>query len=139
MGLYQTFKTDNQLERDGVILSYGVNSKGKPIEIRIARAGGSNMKFAKRMEAAVKPYKRQIQNEVMDNEQALAITRQVFAETVVLGWENVEDENGDELPFSPEACVKLFEDLPDLFADVQEQSQRIALFRQELREDASKN
>jgi len=139
MSLYKQFKTDNTLEKDGILLEYGENSKGKPICIRVARAGGSNNAYAKRMEARVKPYRRQIQNETMESALVERIVKEVYAETVVLGWENVEDENGNDMEFSVENCLKLFDDLPDLFRDIQEQSQRAALFRQEVREADAKN
>lgn len=144
MNLYQQFKTDSTVEKTGVLLEYGNNSQGKPICIRIARAGGANDRFNKRLEAVVKPYRRQIQTETIATEQVTKLMRRVYAETVVLGWENVElmDKNPDGSPagtFSPreftvEACLELFEDLPDLYQDVVEQAQRAALFRAELRE-----
>ncbi len=139
MSLYKQFKTDNSLEKEGILLEYGENSKGKPITIRIARAGGANKAYEKRMEIRVKPYRRQIQNEIIETALVEKIIKQVYAETIVLGWENVEDENGNDMEFSVENCLKLFDDLPDLFRDIQEQSQRAALFRQEVREADAKN
>lgn len=134
MSLYRQFKTNPNLERDGVLLEYGNNSKGNPICIRIARAGGSNERFNKRLEAAVKPYRRQIQTETIQTEQVTKLIRRVYAETVVLGWENVEDADGNALEFSVDNCMKLFDDLPDLYTDIQEQAQRAALFRAEILE-----
>lgn len=87
----------------------------------------------------MKPYRRQIQNETMESALVERIVKEVYAETVVLGWENVEDENGNAMEFSVENCIKLFDDLPDLFRDIQEQSQRAALFRAEVREADAKN
>lgn len=139
MSLYKQFKTDNSLEKEGILLEYGENSKGKPIAIRIARAGGANKAYEKRMEIRVKPYRRQIQNEIIETALVEKIIKEVYAETIVLGWENVEDENGNDMEFSAENCLKLFDDLPDLFRDIQEQSQRAALFRQEVREADAKN
>lgn len=149
MTLYQQFKTDESLEKTGILLEYGTTSDGKPIVIRIARAGGSNRAYERRMEAEVKPYRRQIQNETIENAVVNRLLRKVYAETVVLGWENVElpvlDKDGQPTsemkpaPFTVENCVRLFEDLPDLFRDIQEQSQRAALFRAEVREADGKN
>lgn len=139
MSLYKQFTTDNKLEREGILLEYGVASNGQPITIRIARAGGSNAQYQKRMEVLVKPYRRQIQTETIDSKQVEKLIRQVYAETVVLGWENVEDAEGNPLTFSKENCLKLFDDLPDLFLDIQEQAQRAALYRAEIREAASGN
>lgn len=139
MSLYNSFKTDPQIETGGVHLQYGETKAGKPITIKIARAGGANTAFQRKLEAATKPYKRQLQMDMMDIKQLERILRQVYAEAVVLGWENVEGPDGKQIPFSVENCVKLFTDLPDLFADVQAQSQSIALFREQLRENDSGN
>jgi hypothetical protein len=139
MSLYNQFKSDDKLEKEGILLQYGENSKKLPICIRIARAGGSNVAFRKRMEIIVKPYRRQLQTETIDEKTLERIIRQVYAETVVLGWENVEDEKGMALPFTVDNCMRLFNDLPDLFLDIQEQAQRAALFRTEVQEVEAKN
>ncbi len=139
MSLYKQFATDKNVERDGVVLSYGKNSKNKNIEIRIARAGGANIRYTKLLEAAVKPYRRQLQNETMDNGVAEDITMRVYAQSVVLGWEGVEDEKGNDMEFTVENCMKLFKDLPDLWADIQSQATRAALFRQDILEADAKN
>lgn len=139
MSLYKQFRTDEKLEKEGIFLELGVTDDGKPILIRIARAGGANVAFAKTMEAKMKPYRRQLQTETLDSKVAEKILMEVYAATVVLGWENVTDEHGKELNFTPENCVKLFTDLPDLYAEIQQSSQKVALFRQMEREADSKN
>lgn len=139
MSLYSMFKTDGNLEKNGVILEFGTNQKGLPIGIRIARAGGGNSAFTKRIEVLVKPYRRAIQNETIDTETLERLYRQAYAETVVLGWENVDDENNEPLEFTKENCIKLFEELPELFKEIQEQSQKVAIFREEILGIESKN
>lgn len=139
MSLYKQFKTDKNVEKEGIVLNYGKNSKGADIEIRIARAGGANVQYAKLLEAKTKPYRRQIQNETLDNDVAEKITKEVYAKAVVLGWSGVEDENGKELEFSFENCMKLFDDLPDLWTDIQQQSTKAALFRADILEQDAKN
>jgi hypothetical protein len=139
MSLYKQFKSDENLEKSGILLEYGFNSAGLPITIRIARAGGGNTAYSKRMEHKVKPYRRQIQTETIDTQVVEKLLREVYAETVVLGWENVEDGDGNPMAHSVSNCIKLFEDLPDLFKDIQEQSQRSALFRADLLDSAEGN
>jgi len=139
MSLYSQFKTDENLERTGIVLEYGNNSKGKPMGIRIARAGGSNSAYLKLMEAALKPYRRQLQNDLMDNGTIEKVLREVYAKTIVLGWENIEDAEGKPLEFTVEHCVKLFTDLPDLFTDVRSQAEKSALFRAEIMANDAKN
>jgi hypothetical protein len=144
--LFKQFKSDEDLEKNGILLEYGYvdGPDGKPdltrpICIRIARAGGANSKFAKRFDIKTKPYRRQIQTETIDKDIADKVMREVYAETVVLGWENVQDEQGNDIPFSVPNCVDLFERLPGLFSDIQEQSQRAVLFRSAVREVDSGN
>lgn len=145
MSLYRQFKTDNNLEKEGVILSYGFNADNKPIEIRIARAGGSNGAFNRALEHEMKPYRRQLQTETMDNSVAEMLMKRVYARTVVLGWTGVdieESENGPAIPkaqFNEENCVRLFNDLPELWRDVQEQAGKAALFRAQIAEEDAKN
>lgn len=139
MSLYAQFGTDKNLESTGILLQYGQNSQGKDICIRIARAGGSNKQYQKRMEALVKPYRRQIQNETISNDVMEKLVQQAFAETVVLGWENVEDKDGKPMEFTVDNCLNLFKDLPDLFKDIQDQAQRSALFKAEVLETEAKN
>ena len=139
MNLYNAFATDQNAEINGVVLDYGTNSNGQPIQIRIARAGGSNQKFAKVLEQKLRPYKRMIANDTMEPKLAEKLLIEAFSEAVVLSWSGVQDRNGNDLAFSKENAIKLFTDLPDLFADVQQQSQKAALFRADIREAEAGN
>lgn len=142
MGLYKLFSTDKNLEKGGIELDYG------DLKITIARAGGANKRFARLLEAKTKPYKRAIQTETLDPERALGLMREVFAESVVLNWETkvdgkfkkgIENKKGELIPFNVENVIKTFENLPDLFTDIQEQAQKAALFREDIREEDAKN
>jgi len=140
MGLSKTFGTNEELEVTGIVLDYG------EARIRIARAGGNNKKFAKALTVASKPYRRAIATETMDNEVANAIMRSVYASTVVLDWETKVDgefqkgidpvdagqKAGKLLPFSKDNVEAVFRHLPELFTDIQNQAQSIALFRNEV-------
>lgn len=133
-GLYNLFKTDENLETDGIFIEYGETDDGKPIRIKIARAGGSNKAFSKALEKATRPHRKAIQSGFLDNATADRLYKEVFAETVVLGWENVEGPDGKLLDFNRENVLKLFTDLPDLFQDLREQASNVSLFREEVME-----
>lgn len=139
MSLYNQFGTDKKVEKEGVILQYGNTDDGKPIQIKICRAGGANVAYNKAMEAKTKPYRRQLQNGTLDMEVMTSILREVYADTVVIGWSNVEGADGKPMPFTRENVIKLFTDLPELFADVQDQATNLALFRAEINEQDVKN
>lgn len=147
-GLYSMFKTDTNLEQNGIWLEYADNSKGAPIRIRIARAGGSNQRYNSTLNAKGKAYKQQIKHEVLSPEVSLRLVRETYAETVVLNWENVEfpvlkdgEPTGEfeAAEFSVANVIRLFTDLPDLFLDVKEQAENMSLFRLSLLEAEAKN
>jgi len=129
MNIYEQFETDKDVEKDGLTIDYGNFS------FRIARAGGSNVKYNKILNLLTKPHRRSMEVGVMDDEVAKKIMREVYAKTVVLGWDKVTDRDGKEIKFSWQNCVKLFNDLPDLFADIQSQAVQSALFKKIIKEE----
>jgi hypothetical protein len=139
MALYNTLKTDPELEKKGVWVEYGVNSEGKPERFLLARAGGANDAFYKASERISKPHRRQLQAETLDRHTVTRINQEVYAETVVLAWENVEGEDGKPMSFSKQNCLKLFKDLPDLWSDIWETAQKAAMYRSVVREEEAKN
>ncbi|MCQ8781722.1 hypothetical protein [Mangrovibrevibacter kandeliae] len=124
MNLYEQFSTDQDAESGrGISLRYG-----EGINITIHRAGGANRKFLRRYEAKTKPYTRQIQNGTMDEEVSRQLMAELYAETVIVGWEGVTDREGNPLQFNVENATKLLLDLPELFRDIQGAAQDRSLF-----------
>lgn len=143
MSMYKQFQTDENLEKKGIVIDYG------DFRITIARAGGANKKFARVLEAKTKPYRRAIQTETMDNDRAMELLRETYAEAVILNWETkvegewnvgIENPDGEELlPFSGDSVLQTLQALPDLFLDLQQQAGKVALFRQSIIEDDAGN
>lgn len=121
--LYDLFGTDKNLETAGIWLDYG-----KAGRIKIARAGGSNKRFATDFEQRMRPHRRKLELGTLDEDTANRILAEAFAHTVVLDLENVRGPDGAIIAYSPENVVQLFIDLPDLFADVREQAMKVANF-----------
>lgn len=144
MSLYDQFSMDQNAEVHGVLLDYG--SAGR---IRIARAGGKNIRFQRRVEQFQKRYKRQLDLEVLEDEVATKELVSIYADTIVLGWESGPDDkpkegvipgpDGKDLKFNRDSVVKLLTDLPDLFADIRAQSMQLALFREAMKQDDAGN
>lgn len=129
------FKTDKGLEQEGIWIDYG------DFRIKISRAGPSNKKFKRAFEAAMKPHRRAMANDTLSDKVADRVTQQVWAETIVMGWDSplggdVIPYGDGELKFNAENCVKLFQDLPDLFVDIREQSTKLGLFVADAETDA---
>jgi len=134
MSLYKKFKTSETHEQDGIWLDYGESGA-----IKIARAGGANVRYVKRIEKLQKKYKRQIQLDIMDDADNVKIMREAYADTVVLDWKGVTNEDDEPMEFNKQNCIKLFTDLPDLFLDVVTQATNVALFKEHLDEETAKN
>lgn len=132
--IYSKFKTDKKAEQEGIILDYGDG-----ITIKIARAGGSNLKFEKAVQAKMRKYGLQAKHDLLEPEQMRTIFREVLAETVVLGWTGFDDGEGNMLTCTQENVLKVFTDLPDLFDDVLEQSRKSSLFKNNLLEAEAGN
>lgn len=135
--VYGAFKTDKDLERTGVWMDYG------GFRVKIARSGGSNKPYLRLLEAKLRPYQRAIKTETIDPDLAEGIMYEVFAKTVIVGWETKVDDkwvaklqtlDGKLVNASPEAIVTVLKALPDLFSDLQEQSMKAAIFREEIRD-----
>lgn len=158
MSLSRHFKTVKELEKTGVRVEYGLNSKGKTIAFMIARSGGSNQAYLDYLEALSKPHRHAIQTERVENKVLQGILKKAFIGKCLKGWENVEAEwlpatpmevtiDGvtetkdvyPDLEFSQENVEKLYEEFPDLYTDHQDLSAKNAMYLQEVRKADAKN
>lgn len=132
------FKTSPKAEAAGVELDYG------DFWIKVTRAGATNSRFKKLFDKAMKPHRRAVANDTMNNEVAERITREVWAESIVLGWgsklgDGLMPYQGEALTFNVPNCIRLFDELPDLFIDVREQSMKLGLFQDDEQETDTGN
>lgn len=121
--IYKVFRND-KLENTGIILNYG------DFSIKIKRAGGLNKDYLKSLAKHGKENKLAMKNDTIDDEKSRIIFARIYAESIVIGWENVEDKNG-EIAFNYDNCLKLLIELPDLFDDIQKCASDVSLFRAE--------
>jgi hypothetical protein len=144
MSLYKMFEVSEATEQKGILLNYG------NIRLLIARAGGSNKKFVESFKDKSKPFEFAIKHGKLEEEDSIRLMAEVYAETIVLGWESVvlgedgkpkldtkgkpkfqkkiENKDGKMIAFSVEACTQILMDLPELFRQVQEMSGEYANF-----------
>lgn len=127
------FGSDVKKEVDGIVVEFG------PVRVRLARAGGANKIFGKLFEEKMRPYRRMIANELLPDETAQRILFEAYAEAVVLEWSGVTDEQGEDIEYSPAACVEQFTAYPDFFRFVKEESERLRNFRTASEETDTKN
>lgn len=123
------FRTDAALETEGINVDYGEYGSFK-----IARAGGKNQAFQNMMDRLMQPHRGQmrVSGGKIDDSIMESIMRKCFANTVILDW-SLTDEEGQAIPFTPERCEQLLEDLPDLFLDLIKVAQDRTNFLAEVR------
>jgi len=124
---YTAFKTSEKLETEGIIIDYG--DGGKYI---VARMGGSNKKFTKRISKLTKPHRKAIQADRMDEGLAEQLLLEAFIDTCLYDWENVTDVDGEPLEYTRENALTLLTDLPELWDDLRTSAQNASLFRDEV-------
>ncbi len=144
--LYKLFASDEATEKEGVLLTFG------DVRLLIARAGGANRKFAEVFRDKAKPFRYAIDHGQINEEDSARLMAEVYAETVVIGWESVvrdkdtdevtldakgkpklqkkiKDKDGKLIAFSVENCTRMLIDLPELFREIQMMAQRSENFR----------
>ena len=133
MSIYSTFETDAASEADGIKLDFG------DFSFVVARAGGANKKFEQALKKRLDRYKRMIDFDALPEATARKAMIEVYAETVVLGWDGVTGPDEQPIAFSRDACVKLFTELPGLFDVVREESGKLSNFLAKNRADRAGN
>lgn len=133
-GTYATYKTDQSKEKTGVVIDLGESGK-----FTVARAGGANKDWSKKIASATKPVRRQIQAETIDSALVDKIVIEAFVDTVLKDWSGVTGREGAPLAFTRDNAIALFTDLPDLFQELNKVANDAATFRDVILEVDSKN
>lgn len=124
------FKTDRKAELAGVWKAIGDGA-----EVLVARAGNPRHRMASRR--AYRPHLAQVRAGTLDAEVSDRIEAEIIAETILLGWKGLQDERGQEIPFSRSAAAQLLTDYPDFRRLVADLADDMEAFRAELLEDAA--
>ena len=127
----ESYQTDASVEaEDGIWLVFPNNRK-----IHVLRAGGSNTKFLRVLNKAIKPVRRAMDRGTLDPAKSDEIMIEVYLDAVILGWSGFLDEAGNEIPYSKDEARELFTMLPELFREVQNLSSDMAMFQDEEAEE----
>ncbi len=138
MTMYDQLQTDPALETKGVEVDYG------SFRVTLARAGGANKKYEKLLDVRSKPHRRAMKTETMDNEVAIGIMREVYADAIILHWEaknakgkwevgiEAKPKKGDTaiklVPFTRDNALQAMIDLPELLIWFKEDAEKLALY-----------
>lgn len=134
MGIHDRFKTDKSVEKEGIWVDYAEDGRFK-----VARIGGSNKRFNKVYTRLTRPHRKQMEHGMLSDKVGEEILRKAFVDGCLLGWEGITDEEGNPLAYNKENALALFEQLPELLADLVDVARSREGFLAVLREEDAKN
>ncbi len=115
--LSKQFKTDAVMENEGI--EFEING----VVFRLRRNDMNVPKVREAMATVLKPYSKQIQNNVLPPAKGKELEILYFVKGVMIGWSGLKDaETGEAIEFSEQAAVSLLTELPDLHRMLAEQS-----------------
>lgn len=126
-----SLRTDLKKEKEGVPVPWVGD-----VRLKLRRSGNDDYRNA--VAEGLKPHRAAWRAELLSAATVEEIQRAALARHVLVGWENLFDDKGVEIPYSPETAEKLLRDpeLHDLYEFVLVASSRMENFRrEEARED----
>lgn len=140
MSLFKHYKTDANAENNGVwVDGFPRNDDGTEPRFLLSRLGPTNKRYQAAMERELRPHRRAMELGTLSNEVAAGVSLNVFCNSVLVGWENVENEHGEKMAFTPANALQLLTALPDLYAELNAKAQQQSMFRVATLENAAKN
>ena len=131
----EDFVTDPAAEVHGV--EYRINEQ---VSFFIRRAGGRNKEYERCLSRLSRPYIRRLRNNQMSNEEFTnLVVLPTVIETVVGGWKGVKDKEGEEIPFSKDACRQLFDTMPNLFEEILAVATDMSQFKEQEKQEAAES
>lgn len=131
--------TSPKLETEGVWRDFP-DDAGNEVRLLIARVGGSNNSFMKEFEKEIRPYRRKMKRkDTIDLDVQKEVLIRVMAKTVLLGWENVVDQTGKNVPYSVDMAIRLLTEVEEVFIFVNAEANELANYRVEEIEAEAKN
>lgn len=148
--LFKAFGTDKSKEKEGVWIDVLTNDDGTECRFKVARMGSSNKELVRRQNVMAKKYRN---NRGAPSEAQLSEMRQIFVDTVLLDWQNVEEFREAELekaiiqpghgsvkmPFTRPNAIELFKQLPDLLDLLASEATSLENFNAAENEEIAKN
>lgn len=148
--LFSKFATDKQAEAKGIL--YEVPGL---FRVRLARVGGENKAFLKKLNELMKPYRKLAREDIPEKE-SRQINLQVYCSTVILpgtwqswikdeseaggSWKDgIEGPDGSILPATTENYIKVLGELSDLLLVLVGEASDANLYRKDALEAEAKN
>jgi hypothetical protein len=136
--IFAQLETNDAKEAGGVWVDYYAGDLH--IRVKIARSGGANEAFTRLSNQLLKPYRRgNVNPNDIPRRTQLDLNARVYAETVVLDWEGVYDDDEKPIPYTVETGIAVFKRV-ELFLDfVMQEAANYKNFAASSRDDEIKN
>lgn len=130
MSIFDTFKTSPKAETEGVWKDFPANKDGTVPAFRIARMAATNPAYQKRLEAIAREFRTELTLDVFTEEQSKEPMLEVFVDTILIDWRNIQRNDGTVIEYSKDAAKALMNELPDLYTLLREYAAKISTFRE---------
>lgn len=128
----QDYVTDPNMESEGVDIHFG----DADLTVTIRRAGGANRKFDPAVAKHSKPYRKKLRSNSLpvDVFRSRVLVPSYF-DAVVIGWEGVNDEDGQTVPFTRENFTAFVEAFPEIFDELVDHASSPTTFQEDSPEE----
>jgi hypothetical protein len=110
------------------------------VKVRLLIASSANQGYIEAVSKIIRDNLKEVRDDV-DGRKQHELLKPAIAEHILLGWENIDGPDGNALPYSIEAALKLLNtpELFHLYDWVRVQAEITANFRKELLAESEKN
>lgn len=141
MGLRSQFAANRDLEREGLWfdIKAAMNKDGTIPGFKMARMSVNNPAYQAAMERLYKEHGTAIENDTLANAAARPLLLDIFANTILLDWRNVQpNDDGVNVSHTPANVVSLLDEMPDLYEVLAKYAKQISHFQRKELDDAAK-
>jgi hypothetical protein len=126
-------KIDKDKQLDGVWCDTGLDG----LRLLVARQG--NTRYREYIAQNSKELQIQARHNAIDVRKVDNINKDAAARHILLGWENLQNDDGTPIPYSSEKARELFDIAPDLYDITMSFAQDMNMFLADAQKDAAGN
>ena len=139
MGNEITFGNISDMQADPVAEETGIDlAFGNGRFITVKRSGSSNREYRACMKRVFEPHQKPGGALSTTDDVATELLKEVYAESIVVGWKGFKDGEGKDIPYTKANCIALFENADEIFDHVQTEASRFSNFARKEIEDSGK-
>lgn len=131
MSLFDTFATNAKAEAEGRWFNFPANTDKTVPGFLLARMSRTNPKYQAAVERVGRTFKTEMKLDILSEPMAFEPMLEVFCDTVLLGWRNVQQKDGTVIDYTRENAIRLMTTLPALYDVLREHANSLSAYRDE--------